>query len=208
MNRDCLAYLVDMRFGCRRAVQWIDAASDARHQVERQARLLRETKNPMLIRRAETMEAEIAQSRDAWQPARDYLLRCGRDLMRYSAQINAEIPQAVMLDLLNVNRADRARVSPDDGIIEIAYIDALEDSAMYRGSDWKQGPLAQAVTRYISNELATNDQLQQRAQEHLFGKGGMFEFLPMYRTTGNGTMVRMPPKLRLADECDVKEVAA
>ncbi|HIJ31393.1 MAG TPA: hypothetical protein HPP89_07865, partial [Gammaproteobacteria bacterium] len=40
--------------------------------------------------------------------------------------------------------------------------------------------------------------------EYLFGKGGLMEFIPRYQQGENGEMVRMPPNLRLADECDTQ----
>ncbi len=138
---------------------------------------------------------------------RDLLLKYGQELMECAHLIDASVPQSLLLDLLNVNRADRIKVAPDDGITSIAFVNGLEDSAMYRGRGWKQGPLAQATIRFMNHELIHNQQLQRTANEHLFGKGGMFEFLPTYRETGGG-MVRMPPKLRLADECDAKINAA
>lgn len=207
-TRGCLAFLLDRRFACRITIRLLDAIHDANHRDRRQARKFRETKSPILVRRAETLEAEVRRRGDAMKNDHDLLLKWGRELMELSSYIDAAVPQSLLLDLLNVNRADRHKVSPDDGITAIAYINGLEDSAMYRGSDWKQGPLAQAFTRFMSHELMHNDQLQQTAHEHLFGKGGMFEFLPTYRQTTGGDMVRLPPKLRLADECDAKDEAA
>ena len=207
-RRDCMQFLIDRRFACRLVIGMLDAVHLENARARRLARKSRETKNPILIRRAETIETEAAARREAMQQWRDALLAIGRELMELSDGINTALPQGVLLDLLNVNQAERRTIEPGDGIAEIAYIKGLEDSAMFRGNDWKQGPFAQAVNMFMSHELMHNKELQQTAHEHLFGKGGMFEFLPMYKTGGGGEMVRMPPKLRIADKCDVKSEAA
>lgn len=136
---------------------------------------------------------------------RELLLKHGRELMQYARFIDAAVPQSLLLDLLNVSRADRNDIAPDDGIVEIAFIKGLEDSAMYRGSDSKQGPLARAYMVFMSHELEHNEELKQAAHTSLFGKGGLFEFLPTYQRASSGEMRRQPPNLRLADECDVRE---
>lgn len=207
-THDCAAYLIDRRFSCRRIAQFLSAIHDENSQDRRQARKFRETNNPILMRRADTLEAQAKRRSDALQNGRDLLLKWGRELIELSPHIDAAVSQPLLLDLLNVNRADRERVSQEDGLIEIAYIKGLEDSAMYRCDGWKQGPLAQAVMRAINHELLHNDQLKQAAHEHLFGKGGMCEFLPTYRMAPSGEMERQPPKLRLADECDAKNEVA
>jgi hypothetical protein len=207
-TQGCLAFLLDLRFACRITIRHLDAIYDANRRDCRQARKFRETKNRMLMRRAETLEAEAARRSDAAQALRDLLLQCGRNLMDVAHFIDAAVPQSLLLDLLNVNQADRHRIAPDDGIIAIAYINRLEDSAMYRDRSWEQGPLAQAGMQFMMHELMHNMALQESADEYLFGKGGMFEFLPTYQQNCDGEMVRQPPKLRLADECDLKGEAS
>lgn len=204
-TRSCVAFVLERRITCRRIIQLMDARNEEYWMDRRLARKLRETKNPMLARRADTLEAEADGHSEATRKGSDFLLKCGRELMQYAPLIDASVPQSLLLDLLNVNRADRHRVSPGDGLKEIAFDKGLEDSAMYRGSDSKEGPLVQAVIWYMTHEFEHNEQLKRSAHEHLFGKGGMFEFLPVYQRSGSGEMVRQPPKLRLADACDVKE---
>lgn len=205
-TRDCVALVLQFRFMCRRIIQSMDDDHAANRRDRRQARKLRETKNPLLARRADTLEREAdSRSKALMWVDRELLLKHGRELMQYARFIDAAVPQSLLLDLLNVNRADRHMVSPEDGITEIAFQKGLEDSAMYRGSDSKEGPLAQAVIWYMTHELTHNEQLKRAADEHLFGKGGMFEFVPVYQRASSGEMVRQPPKLRLADVCDVRE---
>lgn len=202
-TRDCIDFILHRRFACRRIIQLMDAINEENHLDRRLARKLRKTNNPMLARRADTLEAEANRRTETTRKGRDFLLRCGRELMEAALFINAMLPQALILDLLNVNRADRHRVSPSDGIIEIVFIEGLEDSVMQRSSETKDGPLAQAYVWHMCHELKHNEQLKQAADERLFGKGGMFEFLPTYQLSDSGEAVRKPPKLRLVDKCDV-----
>lgn len=205
VTKDCVAYIVNLRYACRREDELLTAAHGENLLAERRARICRKLNSPFAIRTAENLEAIVKKRRDLMKVSFNLLLEWGRELMEFSSLINANVPQSLLLDLLNVNVADRGEVSPDDGIIEIVNIHGLEDSAMYRGGDWKQGPLAQAITQFISHEMIHNEQLAQAAHEHLFGKGGMFDFLPRYTRTPEGEMVKQPPKLRLADECDLKD---
>lgn len=201
----CVAYLVDLRLACRKISTLLDRLHDASHWRRRYAKLLREKNCPILNRKADTVEREANRIFEETKEARCMMREWGRDLFRSAALVDDRVPQSMLLDLLGVNVADRGRVSSDDGLIEIAYIKGLEDSATYRGSDWKQGPLAQAMMRFMNHELIHNEQLKHAAHETLFGKGGMFEFLPTYRQAPSGELVRNPPKLRLA--CD-KDAAA
>lgn len=204
-TRECVALLIYQRMNCRTAIRLIDKEHTAQRQLLRQARKLREAKNPLFDRRANTLEAEAKRHDEERELMRNVLMRMGAESMACATDFDAAIPQPLLLDLLNVNRADRHRVQPGDGFREIVFINGLEDSAMHRGSDFKEGPLAQAFLSFMCHELEHNEQLKQAADEHLFGKGGMFEFLPTYKRNERGEMVRQPPKLRLADKFDTKE---
>ena len=204
-TRGCVVYLIDMRNLCRISIRHMDADQAANRRDQREARKLREAGNPFLVRRAEKLEADVNSRSVTLRRYRKSMVNIGRELMQLAPLIDAAVPQPLLLDLLSVNRADRHRVSPEDGIVAIAFINGLENSAMYRGSSFNEGPLAQAYTAFMHHELVHNEQLKRAADEHLFGKGGMFEFLPTYQLASSGEMVRQPPKLRLADACDAKE---
>lgn len=206
-QRTVIHYLIRLRRRARSALRELDMVASINRQARRKARQYRESGNPMLARTASNIEANCTMRHMVTRLYREELIKIGRDIMTFADYINAAVPTWALCDVLGVNRADRAEISITDGIVEIAYIHGLEDSAMYRGEDWKQGPLAQSVMCYISHELATNNALQERANEHLFGKGGMFEFLPTYRRRPDGEFVKNPPKLRLADDCDLKGAA-
>ncbi|HIJ22761.1 MAG: hypothetical protein HON68_02720 [Gammaproteobacteria bacterium] len=200
----CRKYLVDRRFSCRVYTGILDSLHDQSHKERRDARLFRESGNPILIRRADVLEERTDQRRTQTQAINQKLLEIGHELMEFSVHIDHHLSQSQILDLLNVNIVERSQVSPEDGVIQIAYARNLEDSAMFRGSDWRQGPLAQAITSFMQHELLHNEELQESASEYLFGKGGLMEFIPRYQQGENGEMVRMPPNLRLADECDTQ----
>lgn len=201
-QRTVTHYLIRLRRRARSALRALDEVADINRQARRKARQYRESGNPMLARTAAQLEANTTARHVVTRVWREELIRIGRDIMTFADYINATVPTWQLCDVLGVNRVDRAAISATDGIIEIAYILGLEDSTMYRGDDWKQGALARAMMYFFSHELATNKALQEKANEDLFGKGGMFEFLPTYRKTASGEFIRKPPKLRLADECD------
>lgn len=202
-TRGCVAFLIDRRIMCRRFCRLLGDVGAENWRDRRQAKKYLETKNPILSRRAETLEAEVKYRDEAVKVCREQMVAWGRELFDLSSHIDEAVPQPLLLDLLNVNRADRSQVSPRDDFVTIVHIKSLEDSAMYRGAGgWKQGPLTQAMTWFMNHEMLHNERLREKMHEHLFGKGGMFEFVPTYRKTPSGEFVRNPPKLRLACEAD------
>jgi hypothetical protein len=203
-SHGCRQYLVDRRLSCRIHTVLLDSFHHQSQQQRRLARLFRETSNPILSRRADVLDERADQICPTMQTAYQKLLKIGCELIEGSNHIDSLLSQEQILDLLNVNTVDRGQVLPEDGLIEIAYTRGLEDSAMYRSEDFKKGPLAQAITAFMNHEVQHNENFKQSTHEFLFGKGGIFEFLPIYQQNENGEMVRMPPNLRLVDECDVQ----
>lgn len=205
----CRSFVIDRRWSCRRLVGALEPCHETSRAVGRKARRLRETKEPMLIRRADVIEASMVPLRDTMRSINQRLVEFGRELMRVASFVNAQLPQPALLTLLNVNRADCVDLPPEAGLIEITHIYCLEDSAMHRDSDLVRGPLGQAISRFMNHELLHNEKLAAAMHEHVFGKGGMFEFVPTYRMGPGGEMIRQPPKLREADaNCDSKPEAA
>ncbi|MEO8408883.1 MAG: hypothetical protein ABI476_10680, partial [Oxalobacteraceae bacterium] len=97
-------------------------------------------------------------------------------------------------EILNVNVADRADLTEDDGLIKIIYLHGLEDSAARLKDDWKNGPMYQAsATVFIDFLLHTKE--GQALGNSLFAPGGMFAGAPMYTKQSDGSMKRQPPKL-------------
>lgn len=204
-TRDCVTLIIYERWLCRSMIESIESLGDQSREKKRQAKKLRETGNPLMARRADTLDKQVTKLAEQIRAGQEGLKNRGRAMIENSACIDEMVPQSILLDLLNVNCADRHMVKPGDGFRKIVFVYGLEDSAMYRGGDFKQGPLAQAYLLFMFQELAHNDQLKQAADKHLFGKGGLFEFVPTYALNESGVMVRQPPKLRLADKCDIKE---
>ena len=48
--------------------------------------------------------------------------------------------------------------------------------------------------------MDTAPEFKNVVMDSLWGKGGMFEFVPSYSRNADGVFVRNPPKLRVADE--------
>ena len=129
----------------------------------------------------------VVRLREIVRDGRARLVRYGRELIENASRIDAAVPQAVMLDVLNVDPADRRLVAQGDGITAIAVIRGLEDSAVHRG-DPRQGPLAQAVSEFMADALVRNEQLSRAADWRLIGKGGLLEIVP----AGAAELIRLP----------------
>lgn len=200
-----LNLVIKIRRQCRQLIFALEFWRSKTRKIERQAKQYRQTENGFMARRAELLENGLPELKTRVQAINDLLLENGKLLMDSSRAIDLSIPQSMLLDLLVVNRVDRGSIRDGDGIIEIVYAYALEESATFRGSDWKQGPLAQAIMAYFTHQMIHNEEFKQKADECLFGKGGMFEFLPFYNVGEDGQMVQQTPRLRLASECDLKQ---
>lgn len=201
-QRGAVAFLINRRYNCRVLMRYVDALHELNRVEERAATKLRETKNPMMARRADVIDASVKKRREAIRKIGDDLAAIGQELVEVADLIDATVPRSVLLDVLGVNRADRAQLEESDGIVQIVYARGLEDSAENRGKDEKCGPLFNAVYRRFMRELIHNQKLKKAAHEKLFGPGGLFEFLPRYRMLPDGSMERLPPPLRLACEVD------
>lgn len=202
-KRELILSLISARRAARRAINQIDEVG-ARNRAERRlARKSRESGNPLLVRNAEVIEARIAErksERDTWD---ELLMLIGANIWALADDIDRIIPTRELLDILEVNPVDRSRVGNKPCFREIVFVHGLEDSATNRYSETKEGPLFRALLSYTMHAMDSNPGLQQKMIGSLFGKGGMFEFVPSYSQTPSGHFERNPPKLRLADEVDL-----
>ena len=198
-HKDTLNSLVHARRALRAFFASIDRNHDHGRNAARQIKKLRATGNRFDARRADLLEQDqdfVQQiSRQELESMQIYIRDIGRILMHYPATC---FPQALLLDFLEVNQVDRQQVEPDDGLVELVYLHGLEQSACYRGDDSSQGPFARAIVSYLQHELIHNKEMKKQADALLFGKGGMFEFIPTYKQNAQGEMVRQQPPLRLA----------
>lgn len=195
-----LSLLVSMRMALRKIIRQLDCYHEQGRVNRRTVRKLRSTGNKFDARRADVVEADYGNDgmhRNHEKELRAQLRHFGEVLLTSSAVIGATVPKGLLLDFLEVNQADRKDIGPDDGIVEIAFALGLEQSAFYRGYDWKAGPFARAITARITHETIHNKNFQEKAHEFLFGKGGMGEFVPRYTQSEQGELVRQPPPLRL-----------
>ncbi len=197
-HNDTLNALIHARSALRAFFSVIDQYNDHRNMATRKVRKLRATGNRFDARRANLLEQDdifIQQaSRQRLDTVRAYIRDIGRILMKYPTP---DFPQSLLLDFLEVNPADRKEVEPGDGLVEIVYAHGLEYSACNRGDSIKQGPFARAIIAHLQYELIHNKAMKKQADDFLFGKGGMFEFVSMCKRNDQGELVRQPPPLRL-----------
>lgn len=207
-KRECILTLISSRRLARRAINEITTAGDIKRALGRLAKQHRSSGNPVLIRNAEVIETRIAEQKRTIDTWHEVLFHVGLGIRAFAGDIDRLIPTKELFDILEVNPVDRAKVSSTANLWEIVFVRGMEDSATHRGSDFKEGPLFQALAAYMDHAMKTNPALQQQITDSLFGKGGMFEFVPTYSRTASGEFKRNPPKLRLADETDLPAKAA
>ena len=202
-KRELVNFLVCQRREARFVLRNIEAMVDISMAEARLSKKYRASGNPILIRNAEVIEARIAARKKDIADWNDLLLDIGYCLRAFTEDIDRLIPINDLFDILEVNPADRPKVSAAPSFTEIVFIHGLEDSATHRGSEWKEGPLFKAMARCMDDLMKNNPALQQEMTDSLWGKGGMFEFVPTYSLGSDGKMHRNQPNLRLADEVDL-----
>lgn len=202
-KRGIVNFLISSRRLCRSICRSIDDLADANQADRRVAAKHRQSGGPLLIRNAEVIESRIATRRSEIRTWDEILASYGGLLRSIADEADQLIPRNELLDILEVNPVDRAKLKPGDGFSRIVFVHGLEDSATNRSSLFKQGPLFQAMSCHMISVVKSDPELSRTMTAGLFGKGGMFEFLPTYRRNEKGEFVRNPPKLRVADECDV-----
>jgi len=198
-QRGCMVAVLDMRHSCLYLVRAEDSLWTGIQLLERKVRLLRAGGHPMLLRRAAVLETRANELRADLKMLHGHMRSVGQKLVQCAPEIDAYIPQALQMDLLNVNPVDRSNVPADAGIVKIVFVWGLENSAEHRDDDWKNSPMFRAVQLAFMHEMIHNEELKARTDEMLFGHGGMFEFVPRYQPQVDGTMKRMAPPLRIAD---------
>lgn len=203
--KDFMLFVVMMRRGIRRAVAALDRQHDMAHQYRRQARKLRDRATPFDAARIATLESLADAATAACEPLRETLHRCGDILADAAPMIDAGLTLAQRCEILNVNMADRADLTDEDGLHRIVFAHGLEDSAARLKDDWKNGPLFQASQRVFMDFLL-NTREGQKLGDSLFEPGGMFESVPTYKQAPDGTMKRQLPRLRVVP--DVRTEAA
>lgn len=203
-KRDLLNLLSCQRRAARLALHHIEAMGDSNMAESRLVKKYRASGNPILIRNADVIEARIAARRNEIATWDGQLIDIGYSLRAFSDDIDRLIPINELFDILEVNPVDRSKAGAAPSFTKIVFVHGLEDSATHRGSDWKEGPLFKAMASCMGDLMKNNPALQQQMTDSLFGKGGMFEFVPTYSRNEKGEFARNPPKLRLAEASDAK----
>jgi hypothetical protein len=139
----------------------------------------------------------IAEAQHEIRETNDSLRKVGEDLMRIVAPIVDHLTSLEQrCDLLNVNVADRSKLVPGAGLIEIASVHALEDSASTRGDDLKSGPFFESI-HLVLIDFLTNHPEGRAVGDTLFEPGGLLAGVPRYNRLPDGSMARCRPVLRM-----------
>lgn len=203
LKRVLILSLITDRRTARMAINEITKIAESNRADRRVVRKNRESGTPILVRNAEVIEARIAERKNRSCLWKELLVLIGHNIRSMADDIDRLIPTSVLLDILEVNQTDRTCLGDKATIREIVFVKGLEDSATNRHSDFKEGPLFRAMMAYMMHAMYTNPELRKKMTDSLFGKGGMFEFVPTYSLGSDGKMHRNQPNLRLADEVDL-----
>jgi hypothetical protein len=197
-------FIARVRRKVRDTMAVIERGVDEAWRVRAEVQMLKDHSNPFDAERIRKLE-QRADELDAQSGAlREAMRRYGYLLVDAAPQIDATTTLAERCDLLNVNVADRIGLSEDDGVVTILFAHALEDSAERRRCEFKDGPLFHALLRVMMDFLDTPQ--GQAAGNTLFEPGGMFEWLPWYRVSSDGSMTHMRPPLREARPSDADTI--
>lgn len=195
-------FVADCRFALKIFSRQSEQLHDLIDHMQEGLDRLKSEKSPFNKHRELSLEAKIQSLKDLKRSTNKKKIHVGELFMQSADWIDENTSFAERLMLFNVNPADAGALPDDAGTADIVYIHRLSDSAMNRGKDFSDDVLTNACIYYFCDQIAKNSELQKAADKFFFGKGGMFEFLPTYRME-NGEMVRNPPKLRVADDCDL-----
>lgn len=185
-----------IRRSVRRITQRKEKCHSAARVLERAARMMLDAGNPFDQNRIKDRELAAKDLRKHASECRHALKDLGRALIDVAPVIDSVLTLAQRCDILNVNVADRTGLSDEDGIVQLVYLKGLEDSAEHRDQDFKDAPLNNAMTLVFIDFLCNHPE-GRKLGDSLFEPGGLFEGVPKYRQLPNGSMERMPPRLRV-----------
>ena len=157
--------------------------------------------NPFHRDRIAKLEKAIADYKPSLQEKYEARRKIGEIVLRFAPAIDQVLSFTERCAVLNVNPADLADVPRDAGLIHMVSVYSLEDSAERRREDAEHGPLYKVIQPVMIRFLCESPE-GRKIGESLFEPGGMLEWLPWYRREKDGQLKKMPPRLRLAQECD------
>lgn len=159
--------------------------------------------NPFHRARIAKLEAAIATYRPTLDEKFAARRKLGEIVMQFAPALDQVLTFPERGAALNANRADLADVPHDAGLAHMISVYSLEDSAERRRDDAEHGPL-QAACHAVMIKFLCEHPEGRAVGDSLFEPGGMFEWLPWYRREKDGQLRKMPPRLRLARECDTQ----
>lgn len=158
-----------------------------------------ELASPFNTHRVALLRAEADEIEPRYRRAMEMQREMGAILINGAAEIDAATTLEQRFELLNTNVADRADVPAGTGLAHLVLVYCVEDSAAYRGEDWRDAPMGNAA-RWAVLDKMTNTPEGKVAMDALWDKetasGGLFEGLfARYYRQPDGSMRRAPPRL-------------
>lgn len=157
--------------------------------------------NPFHRSRIAKLEQAIADYRPTLDEKFAARRKLGEIVMQFAPAIDKVLTFDERCAALNTNPADLADVPHDAGLAHMISVYSLEDSAERRRDDAERGPLQAACHAVMIRFLCEHPE-GRAVGDSLFEPGGMLEWLPWYRQEKDGQLRKMPPRLRLAQDCD------
>lgn len=208
-TKEAILAFVWVRRGIRQIIQELDSASAARNQYLRQASILKHAGGPFNGSRIATFESLAKAIEPTCDEHRARLKGMGEFLLDMASTFDSVTTLTQRCEILGVNVADRDALTEDDGLVRIFNAHGLEDSAYHRTRGWKSGPLHESTVE-IFIDFMLNTMEGRKLGDSLFEPGGLFEDVSLYRREQEGTMVRQPPRLCIAESkppCGGEKVA-
>jgi hypothetical protein len=195
-TRGTMTLIIRVRRNIRHLLIRIERLRDRKQQAEQSAEALRLTGTAFDHSRIARYDALAGALGERISEQRDLLHRWGDLLIDAAPFFDRCLTLAQRCDLLNINQADRGRLTDDDGLISLTCGHSLEDSAANRKTTWNNGPLFAAMWIPLFRRMKETTECRE-VMDSIFEPGGLFEGAPMYRQAADGSMVRMPPRLRV-----------
>jgi hypothetical protein len=189
---DAMRLIVNIRRSARRVTTAIAACSSKANGYRRQARILKAQQSPFDAARIASLESTAGQISATNKVWRQTMIDMGKLLRSVSPMVDDCTTLAERCNALNINAADRSGLTEADGLCDLIFVHALEDSAERRGSEYNDGPLFNVMHSAFADFLHTP--AGERVASELFDS--MFADVPMYTRAPDGTITRQPPRLR------------
>ncbi|MGS1019731.1 hypothetical protein [Burkholderia glumae] len=166
--------------------------------------------SPFNRQRIKEMSASLVWLDAAAESLRTYQCSIGRELIDLSNSLEIEIPLDDMLDLMEINAAERNEIERDTELLDeqkyrfmtLAGIYGHDHSASNRGGECKRGAVYWAIQSEIMRVMFDTPEGRE-ASDRLWveatAPGSLFYGIPTYTMQPDGSMVRNPPTLTVHD---------